>query len=370
MRRRELLRAGLAGAVATRFEGQAAAGAGVRLVEGITAISGIRVGHYTSPRRPTGCTVVLCEDGAVAGVDVRGAAPGTRETDLLDPINLVDRVHAVVLAGGSAFGLDAVSGVVRYLEERGKGFETPGGRVPIVPAAVLYDLELGDGRIRPDAASGYAACRDALAGSVPVGNVGAGAGATVGKLFGQSRAMKGGLGTAVIRMADGLIVGAIMAVNAVGDVIDPVNGRLIAGTRTPDGKSLLGAMAAIRRGERLPALLGGTATTIGVVAVNARLDKVGARRVAMMAHDGLARTINPVHTQYDGDTLFALATGSHPGVANLTLLGALAAEAVAQAVVSAVRAAGGLAGLPAAGEVEPEKEQTPTHSGAKRRGDQ
>ncbi|NBO64402.1 MAG: peptidase S58 family protein [Acidobacteria bacterium] len=319
---------------------------------GITDVAGITVGHHTSTGRPTGCTVVLCEEGAVAGVDVRGAAPGSRETDLLDPINLVDRVQAVLLAGGSAFGLDAASGVVRYLEEKGRGFMTPAGRVPIVPAAVLYDLTLGDSKIRPDATSGYEACRQAASGTTAIGNVGAGAGATVGKLFGQGRAMRGGIGTAAMRLGNGLTVGAIIAVNAVGDVVDPDTGRVIAGVRTPDGKRLLGSMAAIRQGEPLPALLGGSATTIGVVAVDAKLDKVGARRVAMMAHDGLARVINPVHTQYDGDTIFTLATGRLAGNASPTLIGALAAEVVARAVIIAVRSATGRAGLPAAGEID------------------
>ena len=354
MRRRELIKCGLAAIIPVRPFEPVVVGEGLRMREGrgITDVDGIRVGHHTSPRRPTGCTVVLCEEGAVAGVDVRGAAPGTRETDLLDPVNMVDRVQAVLLTGGSAFGLDAASGVVRYLEEQGRGFETPGGRVPIVPAAVLYDLTVGDGRIRPDAASGYEACRQATSGSIAMGNVGAGAGATVGKLFGPGRAMRGGLGTAALRMPNGLTIGALIAVNAVGDVIDPVNGEVIAGTRTPDGKRLLGSMAAITSGEPLPTLLGGSATTIGVVAVNAQLDKVGAHRVAMMAHDGLARVITPAHTQYDGDTIFTLATGRLAGAANLTLIGALAAEVVARAVVAAVRAARGMVGLPAAGEIE------------------
>lgn len=358
MRRRELFAWGLAAMMSDRSSELPAEVEAVAKEDrmsvgvGITDVAGIRVGHFTSPRRPTGCTVILCEEGAVAGVDVRGAAPGTRETELLDPVNIVDRVHAVLLTGGSAFGLDAATGVVRYLEERGRGFQTAGGRVPIVPAAVLYDLELGDGRIRPDASSGYQACRDATAGRVAIGNVGAGAGATVGKLFGAGRAMKGGLGTAAVRMADGLTIGAIIAVNAVGDIVDPRTGQLVAGVRTTDGKRLLGSMEAIRGGEPLPVLLGGSATTIGVVAVNAPLDKVGARRVAMMAHDGLARAINPVHTQYDGDTIFTLATGRHARSADLTLIGALAAEVVSRAVIAAVRAAKGVAGLPASGELE------------------
>lgn len=354
MSRRELLRLGLAATI----PGGALANLSnieerrMREGKGITDVPGLRVGHFTSPRRPTGCTVILCDDGAVAGVDVRGAAPGTRETDLLDPVNLVDRVDAVVLAGGSAFGLDVVGGVVKYLEETGRGFETAGGRVPIVPAAVLYDLELGDGRIRPDAAAGYLACRAATNGPILTGNVGAGAGATVGKLFGAARAMKGGLGTASLRMADGLVIGAVIAVNAVGDVVDPRQGKILAGARTRDGRRLLGALRAIEEGESLPILLGGNATTIGVIATNARLTKVEAKRVAMMAQAGLARVINPIHTQYDGDALFALATGRHSGTSNVTLIGALAAEVVARTVLQAITAARGLPGLPAAGEIE------------------
>ena len=354
MSRRELFRAGMAAMIPGWSAYICDVSEEKRMLsgEGITDVPGIRVGHYTSPRRPTGCTVILCDDGAVGGIDVRGAAPGTRETDLLDPVNLVDRVDGILLAGGSAFGLDAVGGVVKNIEENGRGFLTGGGRVPIVPAAVLYDLELGDARIRPDAAAGYAACRSATAGRIATGNVGAGAGATVGKLFGAARAMKGGLGTASVRLADGLVIGVIIAVNAVGDVSDPRTGRILAGTRTSDGRRLLGSLRALEEGESLPVLLGGTATTIGVVATNARLGKVEAKRVAMMAQAGLARVINPIHTQFDGDALFALATGRHDGKANVTLIGALAAEVLARAVIQAITAARGLPGLPAAGEIE------------------
>lgn len=353
LNRRELLRLGLAGMVLPVAAMTGRATLNETAGGAITAVPGIRVGHSTSRRRPTGCTVVLCEEGAVGGVDVRGAAPGTRETDLLDPLNLVEQVQAIVLSGGSAFGLDTATGVVRYLEERGRGFATPAGRVPIVPAAVLYDLQLGDARIRPDAAAGYEACRLAVGGPLATGSVGAGAGATVGKLFGPARAMKGGIGTAALRLADGLVVGAIVAVNAVGDVVDPQTGRIVAGTRSRDGRRILGALNAINQGEELPVLLGGTATTIGVVATNARLDKSRTTRVAQMAHDGLARSINPVHTQYDGDTIFALATGGLTAEVNATLVGILAAEVVARAVLQAVRTAKSLPGVPAAGEVPP-----------------
>lgn len=320
----------------------------------ITDVAGIKVGHFTDSRRPTGCTVILCEEGAVGGVDVRGAAPGTRETDLLNPINTVQQVHAVVLSGGSAFGLDTASGVMRYLEERNIGFDVRVARVPIVPAAILFDLGVGDPKIRPDAEAGYKACKAATTKAPEEGNVGAGAGATVGKLFGMKRAMKGGVGTASIKLNDGkssLTVGAIVAVNAVGDVIDPSAGKVIAGARTQDGKALLGSMNAILRGEQLPPSLGGTATTIGVVATDVKLDKMQATKVAQMAHDGLARAINPIHTASDGDTIFALATGRSSRPANVTLIGALAAEAMAQAVVRAVQAARRIENLPSASEM-------------------
>jgi L-aminopeptidase/D-esterase-like protein len=351
--RRDILRSGLA---ATSFafinDTEIVMSSQVRNERGsITDVAGIKIGHFTDSRRPTGCTVILCEEGAVGGVDVRGAAPGTRETDLLNPINTVQQVNAVVLSGGSAFGLDTATGVMRYLEERGIGFDTRVARVPIVPAAILFDLGVGDPKIRPDAEAGYKACKAATTDAPAEGNVGAGAGATVGKLFGMDRAMKGGVGAASIKLSDGkssLTVGAIVAVNAVGDVIDPTFGKVIAGARTKDGKALFGTMNAILSGEALPPSLGGQATTIGVVATDARLDKAQATKIAQMAHDGLARTINPVHTLSDGDTIFALATGKSSRRPNVTLIGALAAEAMAQAVVRAVKAAKGITGLPGA----------------------
>ena len=316
----------------------------------ITDVIGIKVGHFTDTRRPTGCTVILSEEGAVAGVDVRGAAPGTRETDLLNPINTVQQVHAVMLSGGSAFGLDTATGAMRYLEERGIGFNVEVAKVPIVPAAILFDLGLGDPKIRPDAEAGYRACKAASTSLPSEGNVGAGAGATIGKLFGMSRAMKSGIGTSAIKL-EGITVGAIVAVNAVGDVFDPASGKVVAGARTKDGKSLVNSMEAIKRGEQLPPLMAGTATTIGVVATDVVLTKVQATKVAQMAHDGLARTINPVHTTYDGDTIFALSTGKSSKPVNVTLIGALAAEAIAQAVMRAVRAARGIVGFPSASEL-------------------
>jgi L-aminopeptidase/D-esterase-like protein len=318
---------------------------------GLTDVPGVKVGHFTDSRRPTGCTVVLVEGGAVGGVDVRGGAPGTRETDLLSPLNLVDRVHAVVVAGGSAFGLDAASGVVRFLEEKGVGFESPAGRVPIVPAAILFDLWLGDPKVRPDAAAGYAAARAASTGPVAEGNVGAGSGATVGKLFGTRLAMKSGLGSASLRLPNGAVVAALVVANAVGDVIDPGTGRLVAGARSEDGRGLRGAMDALAAGHPPGGALAGQNTTIAVVATNVTLSKAQVNKVAQMAHDGLARTIAPVHTPWDGDTVFALATGTTSLASADLVVGALSADVTALAVVRAVRAARGLPGLPAAGDL-------------------
>ena len=318
---------------------------------GLTAVVGLKVGHHTMQARPTGCTVVLAEGGAVAGVDVRGSAPGTRETDLLNPLNLVDQVHAVVLAGGSAFGLDAASGVMRYLEERRVGFPTAYGVVPIVPAAILFDLGVGDPKVRPGADCGYAAALAASGGLVEEGNVGAGAGATIGKMMGMERAMKGGVGTASLALPDGLVVAALVAVNAYGDAIDPATGRVVAGVRTDDGTRLADARVLLRSGAAQKKPLGEN-STIGVVATNARLTKTQATKVAQMAHDGLARSITPVHSLADGDTLFALSTGTLGGEADVSRVGALAAEAVADAVLRAVRAAQSLPGFPAARDLQ------------------
>lgn len=311
------------------------------LSDAITDVAGIEVGHQTDSRRPTGCTVIITREGAVAGVDVRGAAPGTRETDLLHPSNLVDRVHAILLAGGSAWGLDAASGVMRWLEDNAIGLPVGFGLVPIVPAAVLFDLPVGDARIRPDAAAGYAACVAARAQAPAQGNVGAGAGALVGKIFGLGRAMRGGIGTASLRV-DGITVGAIVACNAVGDVLDPATGQVLAGARTLDGRALLNSRHALMAGAAPQPLLAGTNTTIGVVATDATLTKAQAHRLAQVAHDGLARSINPVHTMSDGDTLFALGTGKAGKSAGMLLLSTLAAEVTARAVVRAILAARGL----------------------------
>jgi L-aminopeptidase/D-esterase-like protein len=316
----------------------------------ITDVAGIQVGHHSDTRRPTGCTVILTPQGAVAGVDVRGAAPGTRETELLSPLNAIEHVHAILLAGGSAFGLDAAGGVMRWLAERGVGVQVGPATVPIVPAAILFDLWVGDASIRPDADAGHAACRAASTEPPAEGNVGAGTGATLGKLFGIGRAMKGGIGSASLR-AGGHTVGALVAVNAMGDVIDPATGLPIAGARSPDGRTLHGTMRAWKAGDIPPPLHPGSATTLGVVATDAVLTKAQANKVAQMAHDGLARCINPIHTMADGDTIFALATGSSGRTGHTTLLGALAAEATTLAVLRAVRAARGLPGLPAAADL-------------------
>ncbi len=314
--------------------------------DAITDVPGVKVGHFTDTRRLTGCSVIITEAGATGGVDVRGAAPGTRETDLLDPMNLVEKAHAIVLAGGSAFGLDSASGVMRYLEEHGIGYDAGVAKVPIVPAAILFDLAVGDGRIRPDAAAGYAAAENASTRFPASGNVGAGAGATVGKFFGMKRAMKCGLGTASMSLGR-WTVGAMVAVNAIGDVIDPTTGAVIAGARSPDGKRLIATTSAVLGGEVPARFLPGTATSLGVVATDAVLTKAQARKIAQMAHDGLARTIDPVHTMYDGETIFALATGTSKRTGNVSILGIMAAEAVARAVVRAALAAHGIPGLPA-----------------------
>ncbi len=332
----------------------------MELKNAITDIEGIRVGHAQDEEALTGCTVILCEEGATGGVDQRGGAPGTRETDLLRPLHLVQQVHAVLLTGGSAFGLEAAGGVMRYLEERGVGYETPVARVPIVPAAILDDLVIGDAGVRPDAAMGYQACLHASDAAPAQGNAGAGTGATVGKILGRGQAMKSGIGTASMEIGGGVLVGALIAVNALGDVVDPVSGQILAGARSAElGPLRIGTPGYFADTlQVLKALTGRIAlsyatrqnTVIGVVATNARLSKEEANKVAQMAQDGLARTIRPAHTMMDGDTLFALATGKRR--ADVNIVGAFAAEVTAQAIVSAVRAARPVAGLPALSELE------------------
>jgi L-aminopeptidase/D-esterase-like protein len=327
--------------------------------ESLDFTPGLRIGHAQDEEALTGCTVVLCEQGAVGGVDQRGGAPGTRETDALHPMHLVERVHAVVLAGGSAFGLDAASGAVRYLEERGVGLDVRVARVPIVPSAILFDLGLGRADIRPGPEMGYQACLNAHPGWPAEGNVGVGTGASVGKINGMESAMKSGLGCARLEVVSGLIVSAIVAVNAFGDIIDPANGEIIAGARCrPLPESSTGTDGGEEQGlfvdtlEAMKALIDRTAmgfasrenTVIGVVATNAQLNKEQANKVAQMAQDGLARTVRPAHTMLDGDTIFALSTGSLK--ADVNIVGAYAAEAFAQAVLRAVHQAKPAAGLP------------------------
>ena len=305
-------------------------------------VPGIKVGHYTDREGVTGCTVVLCPGGVVAGCDVRGSAPGTRETDLLRPGNLVERVHGVLLAGGSAFGLEAAGGVMKYLEERNIGFEAGVARVPIVPGAVLFDLAIGDPRARPDARAGYQACLNA-GDEVEEGSVGAGTGATVGKALGMTGATKGGLGTAH-RSVGRLVVMAVAAVNAFGEVVDPGTAEILAGPRA--GTAFVSTLEVLSQASAKPFPQN---TTLAVVATNARLNKEQANKLAQMAQDGLARAIRPSHTMYDGDVVFALATGEEAG--DINLLGALAAEAVAQAIVRAVETAQSLGGIPAVQEL-------------------
>ena len=327
----------------------------MKLKNAITDVRGIEVGHAQNEEALTGCTVILCRKGAVAGVDVRGGAPGTRETDLLDPVNLVEKVHAIVLAGGSAFGLDAASGVMRYLEESKIGFNVGVARVPIVPSAILFDLSLGRADVRPDSAMGTLAAASAVPAPPAEGNVGAGTGASVGKMFGMTLAMKSGLGTASMDIGGGVIVGAIVAVNAWGDIINPKTGEIVAGLRS-------GKIGPLRVGRKDAAfantlammkspigrgVLGLTSrgnTVIGAVATNAKLTKAQATKVAQMAQDGFARTIRPAHTMLDGDVIFALSTGTKK--AEVSTIGAFAAEVMAEAILRAVKSAKEAGGLP------------------------
>jgi L-aminopeptidase/D-esterase-like protein len=311
----------------------------------LTAVPGIRVGHYTLTGRPTGCTVVLVEAGVMAGVDVRGAAPATRDTDLLKPEKMVQQVYGIALSGGSLFGLASADGVLRFLEDKKVGIAYGGMRIPIVPGASIFDLGVGDGKIRPAADCGYRAAQ--AAGDTPVteGSVGAGAGATLGKFAGMDHAMKSGVGSAAVTMPDGLIVAALVVANPLGDVIDPDTGKVIAGVRTADGRGLADARVLVRSGAHRAT--GGDNSTIGVVATNAQLTKAQATYLAQMTDDGYARAIWPIHTEVDGDTVFALATGGKPGGVDMISLGALAADVMASAVVRAARQATGLPGLPA-----------------------
>jgi L-aminopeptidase/D-esterase-like protein len=317
--------------------------------QGLTAVQGLKVGHHTLTERPTGCTVVIAEKGATAGVDVRGSAPGTRDTDLLAPTASVEQVHGILLSGGSAFGLEAAGGVMRYLEERGIGFKFGGAVVPIVPAAILFDLGVGDPKVRPTADCGFQAAKAASDSPVAEGNVGAGAGATVGKMGGRNRAMKGGVGSAAITLPSGLVVAALVAVNARGDIVDPWTGQVVAGMRTEDGRGLADVRRRLKSGQlELPLPEPLQHTTIGVVATNARLTKTQATKVAQLAHDGLARAIVPAHTSADGDAIFALATNVRTTADDPDTIGTLAAEVMSEAILHAVRAATSIPGYPAA----------------------
>lgn len=312
----------------------------------ITDISGIQVGQAQDHDALTGCTVILCKNGAVGGVDQRGGAPGTRETDALHPMHLVEKIHAVVLAGGSAFGLDASSGVMRWLEEQGVGFETGVARVPIVASAVLFDLAVGKTNVRPDAAMGYQACLNASSRPPLSGNYGAGTGATVGKILGMQSAMKSGIGTASVLLSGGIIVSALVAVNPLGDVVDPNTRKILAGARIPGVEPITFADT-LKILETFPSGQAhslGSNTVIGAVVTNALLTKEQANKVAQMAHNGLALTIRPAHTMLDGDTIFCMATGEIP--ADVSTIGAYAAEVVASAIINAVMSAEAIPGIP------------------------
>lgn len=315
----------------------------------ITRVAGIEVGHWTDLDAATGCTVIVCRHGAVGGLDVRGSAPGTRETDFLRPVNLMEKAHAIVLSGGSAYGLDAASGVMRWLEEQGIGFNVGVAVVPLVASAVLFDLTIGRSDVRPGPEAGYADCQAAIDGPVAEGCIGAGTGATVGKLLGPQFATKSGLGSAARRIAGDITVGALVAVNAFGDVVDPATGKLIAGTRDPKGQGFINTMKWLH-GELGQTMLGFPSnTTLAVVATDAVLSKEGTNKMAQMAHDGLAQAIRPIHTMVDGDTVFALATGQQTKApVNVSVVGAVAAAVLAEAVVRAVNQATLLAAIPAA----------------------
>jgi len=328
-------------------------------------VSGVLVGHATDRVGQTGCTAVLFDApaGAVVGVDVRGSSPGTRETDLLDPIGRVGEVHALLLTGGSAFGLGAADGVVRFLEEKGVGYDVRVARVPIVPAAVVFDLATGDPTARPDAQMGYEAASSARSGGFEQGSVGVGTGATVGKALGRERAMKGGLGSASVTLPGGLVIGALAAVNAFGDVRDPSVGAILAGPRRADG-TLADSVEHLMEAE--PFARPGENTTLAIVATNARLTKPEVTKVAQMGHQGLARTVYPVHTSVDGDVVFAASVGGPVGgavgetpdglpdvgvAAAPDVVGAWGARVVAEAVVRAIRSAEGAPGLPSASDL-------------------
>ncbi len=322
----------------------------------LTDVAGIAVGHWDDPVAGTGCTVILTPQGATGSLDVRGSSPGTRETDLLQPLGNVDKVHGVALSGGSAFGLATADGVMRWLDERDYGWPTPVARVPIVPAAILFDLGVGDPQVRPTAADAYAACQAASVQDVSRGSVGVGMGCTVGKLLGLERATRGGLGQAAVRLPGDIVVAALVAVNSLGDVVDPWAGQIVAGARAEDGLELVDSLAVVQAQAdrfrfRPPPLRENT--TIGVIATNLALTKLQCQKLAQMGHDGMGRATRPAHTMYDGDCLFALATGENPRSVEMSLLGAVAAEVVARAILDGVRSARPGYGLPAASQLTP-----------------
>ena len=304
-------------------------------MESICDVPGIHVGHAQDEAAKTGCTVVLCEEGAVGGVDLRGSAPGTRETELLRPGFLVQKVHAVVLAGGSAFGLDAAGGVQKYLEEQDKGYDARGIRVPIVPAAVIFDLAMGNPGVKPDKEMGYQACLNARDDENRIGPIGVGAGATVGKILGMDYAMQSGVGMASEELTDGVVVGALVVVNALGDVVDPSNGQIVAGAKNPQGKGFLNTIEFMKK-QSFESPLPTENTTLAVVATNARFNKEETNKLAQMAQNGIGRTIRPAHTMYDGDMVFALSYGEK--ISDVNLVGEVAAEVVAKAILRAVGA--------------------------------
>ena len=344
----------------------------------LTDVQGILVGHWSDPVHGTGCTVVLTPEGSCGGVDVRGSAPGTRETALLDPVNRVDRVHGVLLSGGSAYGIGAAHGVVKWLAERGYGWYTPAAPVPIVPAAILYDLGFGGSTVYPAQEDAFAACQVATEEEGSRGSVGAGVGCTVGKLLGADQCMRGGLGQASASLPGGVVVSALMAVNAIGDIINPIRAELVAGARDPVSGELVDSLSATAArfdsylfrpqptdldaapsttvdsivGKRSPFQEN---TTIGVIATNLSLSKAEATKLAQMAQTGVSRSTRPAHTLYDGDCLFALATGALDAQFELSLLGAVAAEVVSAAVVDGVLNATSAYGVPAASEVTPRR---------------
>ncbi|HKV98815.1 MAG TPA: P1 family peptidase [Vicinamibacterales bacterium] len=311
----------------------------------LTAVPGVKVGHYTLSGRPTGCTVVLVEAGATAGVDVRGAAPATRDTDLLNPTKMVQQVFGVALSGGSLFGLASNDGVLQYLEEKGVGITYGSRHIPIAPGASIFDLGVGDSTIRPNADCGYRAAQAATTAPVTEGSVGAGAGATLGKFGGMARSVKGGVGSAAIALPDGTIVAALIVANPLGDIIDPATGRIVAGVRNADGRGFADARVLIRSGMRPTG--SASNSTIGVVATNAKLTKAQASYIAQLSDDGYARTIFPIHTMVDGDAIFVLATGDRGGEVDLISLGALASEVVSLAVIRAATQATSIPGFPA-----------------------